>query len=425
MSHPTKKQRLEDGHAAASANSSDHVVVTLNDLSVDVLADILGFLDGPKDIMRKRRVCRKWKKAVKMTIVPLSDYFYLCLNNVQKFNTMGVMTTEMPNLQQITIGDLGGGHKYSDGEDPDEEWAARTSDYTTHDIEIISNFSKLRVLEIDAALNGRYPVLFNSFPLLQKLTISGGCIYLKWDLEMLAGMPLLKELDCANNRVMSGNINSLRVLKDTLETVIIFNCENVEGNFMDLADFPNLKELDLDDTAVTGDIRDIGENDFSTLEQLNLPEGVYGGHFYEFQRISDAPDVARSVYLLKKQRPALKMNEYWCAVLSEDSPDWYESVEVEEYGDETPPFFISYVQAGSRFGYRWTTRQMELCEINWLDPEPDEESSDYAKYIKELQMINNRLQWSRYRGFHQPPTEEEYNRLSEEYHAEMNEESDE
>jgi hypothetical protein len=29
------------------------------DLSIDVLADILGFLDGPNDIMQKRRVCKK------------------------------------------------------------------------------------------------------------------------------------------------------------------------------------------------------------------------------------------------------------------------------------------------------------------------------------------------------------------------------
>ena len=38
----------------------------------------------------------------------------------------------------------------------------------THDINIISNFSKLRILEIyRVELNGRYPVLFN-FPLLHR-----------------------------------------------------------------------------------------------------------------------------------------------------------------------------------------------------------------------------------------------------------------
>jgi hypothetical protein len=449
MSHPTKKQRLKDGHAA-SADSSDHMV-TLDDLSVDLLADIFGFLDGPKDIMCKRQVCRKWEEAVRKTIVPLSEF---CVNSLAKFDAMRVMTEALLNLQRIKLGPLGEGHKYGAGQDPDEAQAAETetAHYTTHDIEIISNFSKLRVLTIDArdyyiqsselgfetpfrpngsVLNGRYPFLFNSFPLLQKLSIFE-CENLKWDLEMLAGLPMLKELDCVStewlsgiNKCMTGNISSLRVLKDTLEKVSIIGCENVEGNLMDLADFPQLKELDLGGTAVTGDIRDIGERDFSSLEHLNLPDSVYGGNGYLFQRISDAPDVARAVYLLKKQRPALKMKQYWCGALSPDSPDWYESVDDDYYGDETPPFYISYVEAGSRLGYRWTTRQGTLCEINWLDPEPDEESSDYAKYIIYLQMLNAPLQWSRYRGFHQPPTEEEYDRISEEYHAEMHEESDE
>jgi hypothetical protein len=44
--------------------------------------------------------------------------------------------------------------------------------------------------------------------------------------------------------------------------------------------------------------------------------------------------------------------------------------------------------------------------VNWLDPEPGRESNDYEKYIKELQEIGGQVDI--YRGFHQPPTEEEY-----------------
>jgi hypothetical protein len=76
---------------------------------------------------------------------------------------------------------------------------------------------------------------------------------------------------------MSGNLSSLRVLKHTLEKVTIVNCRGVEGNFMDLADFPHLKKLDLGNTNVTGDIRNVRESDFLALESLFLPEGVYGG----------------------------------------------------------------------------------------------------------------------------------------------------
>ena len=200
---------------------------------------------------------------------------------------------------------------------------------------------------------------------------------------------------------------------------------------MDLAVFPHLKMLQFFGTAVTGDIRDIGENDFSSLEYLTLPQSVYGGANYEFQSIDDVPDVARAVYLLKKQRPALKM--YWQGKLSEDSPDWYESMNI----NYPPPFIIRFVQAGSRIGYRWEAPCYWsgdfTCKVNWLDPEPSRESSDYEKYTEELQKIEKGRQeegrivnarqvpariliHNLYKGIHQPPTEEEYHRLLEEYH---------
>ncbi len=174
---------------------------------------------------------------------------------------------------------------------------------------------------------------------------------------------------------------------------------------MDLADFPHLKELDLRGTAVSGDIRDIGENDFSSLESLNLSKGVYGGYGYELDNISDAPDLMRALYLLKQQRPALSMLEDWYGELWEGSPDCYDSRD--DYF--TPPFDINVVQAGSRVGYRWFCFPHIPCEVNWLDPEPERESDDYAKYIEDLQVIQHQVGF--YRGFHQPPTEEEYRRL--------------
>jgi hypothetical protein len=397
--------------------------VTAGGLSTDVLASILGNL-RVKDIMRSRGVNKKWKEAVKITIVPLTKFIVdkVVVDNVKNYYAVEVMATEMPNLQQLTLCSFHecrhnkklrslrpfrSGHKYSDGEDPDGGLTALTANYATHDIDFLSCFSKLRELAIysddPVPLNGRYPVLFN-FPLLQKLSIK--CRYLKWDLEMLSGMPLLKELDCLDNLCLAGNISSLRVLNDTLEKVKIFSCENVEGNFMDLADFPHLKELELEDTAVAGDIRDIGENHFSSLESLNLPETVYGGKGYEFQRISDGPGVTRAVYLLKKQRPELSI---WRrhVVLSVDSPDWYDSVD--EALDETPPFYIQFVEAGSRIGYRWDTNHDTPCEVNWLDPEPDRESSDYEEYTEAKRNIEEQV--TMYRGFHEPPTEEEYLRL--------------
>ena len=243
---------------------------------------------------------------------------------------------------------------------------------------------------------------------------------------MLAGFPLLKELCYTNDFDRDHDIRGVRVLKDTLEKVTIYGCCYVAGNLMDLADFPHLKELYLDGTAVTGDIRDIGDNDFSSLEELSLPKGVYGAggnDGYELQHISDAPDLVRAVHLFNKQRPALKIMKFWSASLSRDSPDWYEPDDSTAY---PPPFLIRFVEAGSRFGYQWTTGRFKghPCEVNWLDPEPDRESSNYnieelqqyieelRQYIEELQKIKNEVRF--YRGFHQPPSEEEYNRLVEE-----------
>jgi hypothetical protein len=381
------------------------------ELGTDEIAWILSFLPLQKNICL-RRVNMTWNEASMKTIVPPTDFR---VNNLQKYNAMRVMTRVLPNLHQINIGYLEGSHKWSDGEDPDEEWAAGTAHRTTHDIEIISNFSKLRSLEIDSAgLNGRYPFLFNSFPLLQKLSTKY-CYNLKWDLGMLAGMPLLKELICYGGNGLTGNISSLRVLKDTLEKVNIGGY-HVEGNFMDLADFPHLRELNLRRTAVTGDIRDIGDNDFSSLESLTLPKGVYGGRGYEFHRISDAPDLVRAVYLLKRQRPTLKIED-WYGVLSSDSPDWYESAEEDEDEDEeTPPFYIYFVEAGPRIGYRWGTFEGRYCEVNWLDPEPESGSRDYEDYVSDYQRIQGEI--SLYRGYYEPPTEEQYTLLYEEHLAE-------
>jgi hypothetical protein len=49
--------------------------------------------------------------------------------------------------------------------------------------------------------------------------------------------------------------------------------------------------------------------------------------------------------------------------------------------------------------------------VNWLDPEPDKGSSDYSKYIQDLQELESEVYL--FRGFYQPPSEEDYNTLYE------------
>jgi hypothetical protein len=324
---------------------------------------------------------------------------------------MAAMTTALPNLQQIRLQCLGQGNKYNNGEDPDEEEDAETRNYITHDVGIISNFRKLRSLEIDAPLNGRYPVLFN-FPLLQSLIIVSN--NLKLDLEMLSGLPSLTEFYCDGNPHVTGKLNSLKVLKDTLETVDLYYCQRVEGDLMDLADFPHLKYLGLQKTNVGGDIRDIGENDFTALEELSLPAGVYGGMGYHFQSIAEASDFISRIYLLAKRKENIFQSA--CSwELSRESPDWYNW----EPGYMFPPFeFELVIITGSRIGWRWKTtfcysgevkETTSACEIKWLEPEPDRESSGYEDYTCKLNALQEEIDC--YKDYDQPPTHDEYQRL--------------
>eukprot|EP00985_Skeletonema_marinoi_P000093 scaffold25_cov69-Skeletonema_marinoi.AAC.7 len=220
-------------------NSADNDP-TINGMSNNLTATILGFL-GYKDIMRSRICCRKFRDAARTTIIPWAEYDgknsyslsyesqFLVVKSVQKHKVMVAMSTALPNLQQISLYHIGTKHNFCDGKDPDEKKAASTADWTTHEFQMISKFTKLRSLTIfESPLNGRYPVLFK-FPLLQKLEIKY-CRSLKWDLNTLTGLPSLKELT-AVNASLKGSIKSLSVLKDTLEKVCIRNCE-IEGDFM-------------------------------------------------------------------------------------------------------------------------------------------------------------------------------------------------
>eukprot|EP00985_Skeletonema_marinoi_P020645 scaffold12330_cov83-Skeletonema_marinoi.AAC.24 len=412
----------------SSAAQSGNVAHLTKKLSADEFAIIFGFLSHV-DIMRAR-VCTTWREAAKKTLVPPTDTDFR-VNSVRSFNAMRVMATALPNLQQLLIVDIGHGHKYSDGEDPDEEWARRTANDTTYDINIISSFRKLRSLKISSLysnLNGRYPVFFN-FSLLQRLSITN-CCYLKWDLEMLASFPLLRELQVGNSNALTGDLSSLRALRDTLEMVKIVGGGvlsldiHIRGNFMDLADFPRLKELDLNCTTVTGHIGDIRGHDFPALERLRLPKSVRGGMNYKFQNISDVPDFIHTIYLLLQRTPTLFDQHllsyafFW--TLSEDSPDWYDR----DDGSETPfpPFVLRFIQAGSRLGWSWYSHDDEdydyedechSCEINWLDPERSSESDDYEACIEALQRVERREDMDFYRGYHEPPTEQQYRRLCE------------
>eukprot|EP00984_Skeletonema_dohrnii_P002899 scaffold983_cov96-Skeletonema_dohrnii-CCMP3373.AAC.6 len=434
---------INDEASSVVANAHHDVERIANQLNGNVLETIFGFLPLNHDLIRLRRVCSDWEDALKQAYIP-SDFEVL---GVSEFMLLETMTTALPNLQHLSIYDIadGWGRGFMSGDNPDER--GRTYP-RTHDIGIISNFTKLRSLSIiEADLNGEYPAIFN-FPLLEKLSLHrdlrNNPNYHKWDLELLAGLPMLRELECFFNQSLTGNLSSLRVLKDTLEKVEIENCPRVAGNFMDLADFPHLKVLYLNSTylnsisvhgqeSVSGDIRDIGATDFTALTKLTLPRTVYGGNRYEFQSIAEVPVFMRQMYPLAKR---FSLDMFWR--LSNASLDWYD--DSDEVDQIPPPFVCELITLrGTRIGWRWRCNfpdedlmhpdycptlydtvvdpfgPLEFsdlnssCEINWLEPEPVRERSDYKDYTFQLGYAQREINF--YRGCYNPPTEDEYNQL--------------
>eukprot|EP00985_Skeletonema_marinoi_P020629 scaffold12330_cov83-Skeletonema_marinoi.AAC.8 len=338
---------------------------TADEVSSDEVAIIFGFLSHV-DIMRDRRVCTTWRDAAKKTIVPSTEFV---VNSVRSYNAMRVMSTALPNLHRLHFMISAPGINTATGRI--QMKGGLQTGFTPP--------SRFRIWDNDnSSLNGRYPVFF-SFPLLKNLAIYN-CGHLKWDLEMLEGLPSLKEIDCSDNPHLTGNIRSLRILIDTLEKVDFDQCPKIRGDLMDLADFPRLKVLHLRRTKVTGDIRDIRRHDFPALESLDLPYTVHGGVYHTFQLMSDVPSFMHAIHLLFQRNPKLfkedLLSEAFGWDLSEASPDWYDWEERYDWESETPtpPFRLQLIQADARRGWCWCSDDGHSCEINWLDLEPSSQS---------------------------------------------------
>lgn len=398
-------------------------------LSMDEVAMIFSFLPH-QDIMRAR-VCRAWREAATKTLVPLSD-FVVDSKNVKSYNAMRAMSSALPNLQWMKI--FHEEEEDTSDSDSDEESNA-AADLFVEATNILPNFTKLRTLVIQnvesdyyCPLSERHPPGLSNFPLLRNLRISCGW---NWDLEMLTALPLLEALELQDNPQLTGNLSSLKSLKDILKKVTIKDCQGIKGNFMDLADFPRLKELDLFSTAVMGDIRVIRECDFPALEILRLPPTVHGGTGYEFQRVSDVPSFMQAIHFLLQRNPTLFKHLVHdedglclCWSLSRASPDWYWYDWDVATDQHSPPFYLRLVHAGSRLGWSWYGFEVEVegallsrfsCEVNWLDPESKQHEKCGNRFdgtcIPTLNEVQDEISF--YRGYHEPPNELEYRRLCE------------
>jgi len=394
---------------------------TIELLSIDEISTVLGFLSWREILLA--RVSKKFKAAATLTPVPLTNNHdttqgfnepEYCVDSRRAYTALAWMVRALPKLQQISFINTNDMPFFEDGNNPD------TSMYTQHEdgsgssrqsaqqISIISNFGHLRSLKLhDIALNGYYPCLVG-FPHLQKLHING-CWKLKTDLEMLSSScTVLEQLILIQLPLLRGDVKHLRGNKDTLRQLCIRNCAGVHGDFMEMADFPLLKTLNLESTSVCGDWRRMKDECFPVLQYISLPAGVYGGTAREFEHIDDVPEVMNVLCSLRKRNGTVTIEDRKRWKLSRDSPDQYP---VDIFSLLQPPFQIEIVEAGPRVGWRWTNGlRWGCCEANWYNDEPCEEDSNYEAYQVELKAVEKYVR--SYRGYFKPPTEEEYQRMS-------------
>jgi len=112
-------------------------------------------------------------------------------------------------------------------------------------------------------------------------------------------------------------------------------------------------------------------------------------------RIADVPPIIQGLYHLKKRM--LKPYDNFAALkLSKESPDRY-------LRQICPPFWVEFVVAGPRVGWRWTNLLPGgACETNWFDPEPHPSDVNYDRYAEALEKVQGNVQL--FRGFRSPPT---------------------
>ena len=392
----------------------DHPSVSevLND--TDILSSILSYFDW-RGILRAR-VCRKWREAARVTHVPETktddDYRTpeLYLQNREYAEALGWISDALPLIPTVSIlFNLRKSDEFKivNGDNP-ESSLVLSSTFGDRpepvDISPIANFRQLQKLDIESAsMNGSYPFLFN-FPNLRQLTLTD-VGRLNWDLEVLVGLPKLERLRCIRNYKLTGSLADIRVLRENLLELCLSGCSEVEGNLMDLADFPRLKSLSLNSCdKVMGDIRDIGPGDFPSIEDtVSLPDTVYGG---DLPSIAEAHDIMRAWHNIKKQNPKL---EFYGVGLSLDSPERYHN---DVHHSRDMPNFAELVQAGPRSGWRWTNCVSGggCCEPQWFDAEPNPSDDNYDVYLKELKEVEKDVGF--YKGFVTPPSQEEHLELN-------------
>ena len=219
---------------------------------------------------------------------------------------------------------------------------------------------------------------------------------------------------------MEGSIGSLRVLKDTLRSVDIYdNCGNISGDITELSDFSKLKRLILDGSSVTGDARNLRVHHFPALCEISLSQTVYDGKIIEL--IVHASEIMVSLSPLQRRTPELFKGYRWS--LSKSGPDYYPSDP--EYG---APLNVGYVMEGTSLGWRWSSEKAHSdflggywdghCDTNWINPDSYDDAINEVINAPFKHIVENcsshlhhgylGLPVNAFAGFHELPSKEQY-----------------
>ena len=370
-----------------------------------IISNILSYVGGWEDVL-KARVCRRLREGA--MVMPITDI--VAIDSALRGRNLLNIARALPMIHRLEIGTGADYLRAVPGEAP-------SASVDLYDVDLLDlcHFHHLKYLRLGDQLIGThkwaYPHLFQIASLEHLDLGRGGRGVVR--LKDLSGLPNLKVFTSIQNDRLSGDLESLLHLKDTLEVLRLHVCRHVSGTLLALADFPLLRELHIPRTGVTGDIRDICPTQFPSLQILNVQgTEVYGG---ALTRIGDAPDIMAAYRrLMTHPRP------YRAKIslqLDQHSPDRYSMQGPFPFTDM--PNWVRLRNFGPRWGYQWTNTidgsdERGACEINWLDPEPypsNEGYRDYCNALRAFQTEYEEMQFNLFRGLAHPPTEREWHRL--------------
>lgn len=245
----------DNGRKAPPAPVSDGPA-GMQSLSAEILLKLFAFLDW-RQLVTLRPVCKLWKKTTRSTSpsIDLSPYGHLsCLYWL------------FPRAACIAISSA-----------PDAGAHPRAAPYPTlverlTPICTFRNLTKLvltRVVQRSQAIENKYCRNIFQVRTLEELVFES-CEHISFDLSMVSGTPRLRQLivKLGENDGVTGNLSTLKVLKDTLTHLALNNCGNVAGSLSDLKEFFRLEHLDLEG-ATDIETNDCKPGSFPSLEILD------------------------------------------------------------------------------------------------------------------------------------------------------------